>query len=49
MPMKKHLYPLDWPQFSLSVRVDRAGGRCECTGECGLDHQAEADAAPDMH
>jgi hypothetical protein len=28
-------YPPDWRQISRRIRFDRAGGRCECTGECG--------------
>jgi hypothetical protein len=28
-------YPKDWKSISLAIR-DRAGGRCECIGECGL-------------
>lgn len=34
------IYPENWKEFSRGSRVDRAGGRCECTGECGL-HQPE--------
>lgn len=33
--MRRELYPADWEQTSLAIR-ERAGGRCECTGECGL-------------
>ena len=29
-------HPPDWPEISDYVRVMRAEGRCECTGECGL-------------
>lgn len=29
-------YPEGWKAFSRSIRIDRAGGRCECEGECGL-------------
>jgi hypothetical protein len=29
-------YPPDWPEISQRIRFDRAGGRCECTGQCGL-------------
>jgi hypothetical protein len=29
------LYPPDWPQISNRIRFERAGGRCECEGECG--------------
>ena len=28
-------YPSNWPEISLAIR-ERAGWRCECTGECGL-------------
>jgi hypothetical protein len=28
-------YPPDWPEISKRIRFDRAGGRCECIGECG--------------
>ncbi len=28
-------YPRNWKEISRSIR-DRSGGRCECTGECGL-------------
>ena len=38
MPIRaemRDLYPPDWDSISLHIRVDRAGGRCECTGWCG--------------
>lgn len=28
-------YPANWPQISQRIRFERAGGRCECEGECG--------------
>lgn len=34
-PENKHRYGADWPEFSRSIRFERAGGRCECEGECG--------------
>lgn len=34
-------YPDDWPEISRRIRFDRAGGRCECRGECGRDHSTE--------
>ncbi|MFL9658746.1 hypothetical protein ACJ7VE_34125 [Streptomyces sp. PB17] len=37
-PENLHRYPRDWPQISARIRVERAGGRCECTGHCGLTH-----------
>jgi len=39
-PENKNRYPTDWKAISLRVR-ERAKGRCECTGECGADHEAE--------
>ena len=32
---QKARYPKDWPQISDRIKVTRAGGRCECEGECG--------------
>lgn len=37
-------YPTDWPLISRFIRFDRAGGRCECRGECGHDHGGRCDA-----
>jgi hypothetical protein len=34
-PENLHRYPPDWPEISHRIRFDRAGGRCECVGECG--------------
>lgn len=34
----KALYPPDWKVISLRIRRDRAGNRCECTGQCGVHH-----------
>lgn len=31
-------YPVDWPEISRRIRLERAAGRCECQGECGHDH-----------
>lgn len=36
----KH-YPHDWRRVSLRIRA-RAQNRCECEGECGIDHLAES-------
>lgn len=33
---RKPTYPADWKTVSRYLREVRAGGRCECTGECGL-------------
>jgi len=38
MPVDWHRYPQQWGAFSAAIRFDRAHGRCECTGQCGL-HQ----------
>jgi hypothetical protein len=38
MPIDYKNYSPDWHQISDSIRFGRAGGRCECDGECGQDH-----------
>lgn len=35
-PEDRARYPSDWKDISKRIRFDRAGGRCECAGECGL-------------
>lgn len=35
MPVTQR-YPENWKEFSREIRLVRAGGRCECEGECGL-------------
>lgn len=37
-------YPRDWAAISLDARM-RANWRCECTGQCGVDHALEPAAA----
>jgi len=37
-PENRARYPKDWKAISARIRFDRAGGRCECAGECGIDH-----------
>ena len=37
-PENRALYPPDWPKISRQIRFERAGGRCECRGECGSTH-----------
>jgi hypothetical protein len=32
----KKRYPPDWKEISNKIRFERAQGRCECLGECGL-------------
>jgi len=34
-PENRDRYPADWPEISRRIRFGRAGGRCECRGECG--------------
>jgi hypothetical protein len=36
MSADMRLYPANWPEFSKYIRLVRAKGRCECTGECAL-------------
>ncbi len=45
-PQARHRYPLDWAFLSWNIVVRRAGGRCECHGECGRTegHLDPADA-----
>lgn len=40
----KRRYPPNWRQISKSIRFDRAGGQCECTGECGAGHEGRCEA-----
>jgi hypothetical protein len=37
MPFHRDRYPADWREISKRIRA-RGGGRCECTGQCGLHH-----------
>lgn len=34
-PENRDRYPSNWREISLRIRTERAGGRCECVGECG--------------
>lgn len=34
-PENRDRYPDDWDEVSARIRFERAGGRCECEGECG--------------
>lgn len=43
-PEMRALYPSDWKELSAWVRFERAGGRCECSGECGEDHDGRCKA-----
>lgn len=46
-PEDKTRYPPDWPVVSLRIRTKRAGGRCECTGECRTGHTDRCPAVND--
>lgn len=35
-PENRKRYPRNWWAISNRIRFVRAGGRCECTGQCGL-------------
>lgn len=37
-PENRARYPKNWTEISLAIRNGRAANRCECLGECGLDH-----------
>lgn len=43
-PEMRALYPPDWEDIRLEIRDVRAGGRCECAGECGTGHAARCGA-----
>jgi len=34
-PENRARYPKDWKAISARIRFERAGGQCECAGECG--------------
>jgi len=38
MPFERSCYPDDWDDISDRIRFGRAGGRCECEGQCGHVH-----------
>ena len=44
-PEERRRYPVDWRAISDRIRFDRAGGRCECEGECGSGHAGRRCAA----
>lgn len=43
-PENRERYPKDWRQISERIRFERALGRCECAGECGLNHDGRCAA-----
>jgi hypothetical protein len=40
-PENRARYPREWKVISLRIRNERAGNRCECSGECGQEHGRE--------
>jgi hypothetical protein len=49
-PENRGRYPADWPTLSQAIK-DRAGWRCECTGECGrpYDHLGRDERCINRH
>jgi hypothetical protein len=47
-PENRNRYPADWPAISEFIRFTRAGGRCECEGECGRGTHGET-RCPNRH
>lgn len=45
-PENRGRYPKDWKKISEYVRFERAGGQCECEGECGRGHHGRC---PNVH
>ncbi|MFD3827677.1 hypothetical protein [Streptomyces sp. NPDC058621] len=43
-PENRDRYPINWPDISRSIRVDRARLRCECDGRCGTSHDGRCAA-----
>lgn len=46
-PENRNRYPADWPEISHRIRFERAGGRCECQGECG--RRTHSGRCPNTH
>lgn len=43
-PENRARYPKDWKAISERIRFGRAEGRCECDGECGVNHDGRCSA-----
>jgi hypothetical protein len=43
-PENRKRYPANWKAISKRIRYERAGNTCECTGQCGSDHDGRCDA-----
>ena len=41
---EKRRYPRNWQQISAEIKFVRAGGRCECEGECRGGHDGRCEA-----
>lgn len=48
-PELKSKYPKNWDEISYKIRFRRAGGQCECRGECGEDHGGPLQRCPEQH
>lgn len=46
MPIDYAQYPPDWKRISWRIRWVRAGGKCECTGQCEENHLGMRCSAP---
>lgn len=44
-PENRARYPKDWKTAVVPRIRARSGNRCECTGQCGLDHDGRCKAA----
>lgn len=42
-PENRGRYPKNWKEISAKIRFERGEGRCECVGECGLDHNEDGE------
>lgn len=40
-PENRKRYPANWKAISERIRTERAKNRCECTGDCGINHSVE--------
>lgn len=43
LPFHRERYPKEWPAISKRIR-ERSGGKCECSGECGIEHNRRCNA-----
>lgn len=46
-PENKDRYPENWPEISKAIK-ERAGGQCECLGECGR-RTHDGSRCPNVH